>query len=352
MTHKERVLEALAHKETDRVPLMYRDVPSVRERLKKDMTLKTDDELLEALDIDFKWVAPTYVATNLITEDAYKKDIWGTEWKFTKFSEEGGYWNEISNPLAHVTDPAALDDYPWPKASDWDFSQVESACDKYSEYAIMTAPGIASPGIFQSPLQELLGAERSFIEPLINPEFFFKLVGKVTEFHISFIEEFFKAANGKIDFFRIGDDFGTQQGLFFSPDMWEEYFLNSFHQMSSTAKKYGAHYYQHSCGSVRDLIPSFLKAGVEVLDPLQTKAANMIPAELKAQYGDVLTFSGGVDEQELLPFGTPKMVKDGTRSLIDIMAKDGGFFLGPSHNFQDDIPTDNILAMYETAKNM
>ncbi|RGD76906.1 hypothetical protein [Bacteroides caccae] len=169
MTHKERVLKAMAHTETDRVPLMYRDVPSVRERLKKDLTLKTDDELFELLDIDFRWVNPKYIGGKTISEDTYRKDIWGTEWKLTMFSERGGYWNEISHPLADITDPAALDDYPWPKVSDWDFSEIESFCDKYSEYAIMTAPGIASPGVFQSPIQELLGVERSFMEPFINP---------------------------------------------------------------------------------------------------------------------------------------------------------------------------------------
>lgn len=350
MTHKERVLAALAHIETDRVPLMFRDVPSVRERLKRDLTVKTDDELFEAFDIDFRWVQPDYVGGKIITDGEYRKDIWGTEWKFTKFSEDGGYWNEITHPLENITDLAALDDYPWPKASDWDFTNVEALCDKYAEYAIMTSPGIASPGIFQSPIQELLGAERSFIEPFINPEFFKKLIDKISEFHCSFIDAFFKAGNGKIDFFRIGDDFGTQQGLFFSPEMWEEWFLAPYQRMSNTAKQYGAHYYQHSCGSVRDLIPSFLKAGVDVLDPLQTRAARMIPEELKAEYGDVLVFSGGVDEQELLPHGTAQEVRDETKHLIEVMGKGGGFFLGPSHNFQEDIPTENILAMYEAAK--
>lgn len=244
MTHKERVLKAMAHTETDRVPLMYRDVPSVRERLKKDLTLKTDDELFELLDIDFRWVNPKYIGGKTISEDTYRKDIWGTEWKLTMFSERGGYWNEISHPLADITDPAALDDYPWPKVSDWDFSEIESFCDKYSEYAIMTAPGIASPGVFQSPIQELLGVERSFMEPFINPQFFRKLVEKVVDFHVEFIDTFFKAGNGKIDFFRLGDDFGTQQGLFFSPEMWEDLFLDGFKRMGDTAKKYGAHYYQ------------------------------------------------------------------------------------------------------------
>lgn len=346
MTHKERVFKAMGHVETDRVPFMYRDVPSVRKRLKRDLTLHSDDELFEALDIDFRWVEPVYIGGKTISEEKYRKDIWGVEWKLTMFSESGGYWNELSNPLANVTDPSALDNYPWPNASDWDFSGVENFCDKYSEYAIMTAPGIASPGILQYPVQNLIGVERSFIEPLINPEFFKKLIDKVVSFQVDFIESLFRAGNGKIDFFRIGDDYGSQNGLLMSVEMWNDFFLNSCKRMADTAKRYGAHYYQHSCGAIRDLIPSFLRAGVEVLDPIQVLAKGMDPSELKKEYGDVLTFSGGVDEQELLPNGTPDKIKEETKKLIDIMGKNGGFFLGPTHNFQEDISTENILAMY------
>jgi uroporphyrinogen decarboxylase len=75
----------------------------------------------------------------------------------------------------------------------------------------------------------------------------------------------------------------------------------------------------------------------------------MVPAELKAEFGSRLCFSGGVDEQELLPRGTPEQVAQGVRELIDVMAPGGGYFLGPTHNFQADIPTANILAMYEAA---
>ena len=77
----------------------------------------------------------------------------------------------------------------------------------------------------------------------------------------------------------------------------------------------------------------------------------MVPAELKAEFGDKLCFSGGVDEQDLLPNGTTAQVARGVNELLDDMAFNGGFFLGPTHNFQDDIPTDNILAMYKAAKN-
>jgi uroporphyrinogen decarboxylase len=282
--------------------------------------------------------------------NGHKKDIWGVEWKYTRFSDSAGYWNEVSHPLAGMNDPEELENYTWPALEYWDFSEIELQCHQHSEYAIMTAPGIASPGIFQYPVQNLIGVERSFTEPFMNPEFFNNLIEKVLEFHVAFIDRFFAAAAGKIDFFRIGDDFGTQQGLLLDIDTWKTFFQPAFRTMADTAKKYGAHYYQHSCGSIRELIPSFLEAGVEVIDPLQVKATGMIPSELKKEFGKILTFSGGIDEQDLLPNGSTDQVKKGVREMINIMAPGGGYFLGPTHNFQDDIPTENILAMYEAGK--
>lgn len=93
-----------------------------------------------------------------------------------------------------------------------------------------------------------------------------------------------------------------------------------------------------------------MEAGIEVLDPIQVKANGMIPADLKADFGDKLCFSGGVDEQDLLPHGTPEEVKIEVKNLLDDMAHGGDFFMGPTHNFQDDIPTANIIAMYEVGK--
>jgi uroporphyrinogen decarboxylase len=348
MKPKERVLAALSHQEPDRVPFMYRDVPEVRNRLKKDLDLQTDDQLFEYLDIDFRWVNPIYIGPELELEYGHKKDIWGVELKFTKFSDGAGYWNEVNHPLIDITDPKTLDDFPWPQLEWWDFSDMEQQCNRYADYAIMTAPGIASPGIFQSPIQPLLGVERSFLDPYLNPDFFQALIDKILAFQVPFIEKMMQSANGKIDFFRIGDDFGTQQGLLIDVETWKQFIQPGFRKMADAARRYGAYYYQHSCGSIWDLIPALIETGVDVLDPVQVKAKRMVPADLKAEFGKQVCFSGGVDEQELLPYGTPEEVKAGVKQLLDDMAP--GVFIGPTHNFQDDIPTKNILALYAAAK--
>jgi uroporphyrinogen-III decarboxylase len=192
--------------------------------------------------------------------------------------------------------------------------------------------------------------EKSLIAMLANPSLIEALIRRIMDFLLPFTERMLSAAGGRIDFFRIGDDFGTQKGLLIGAAQWREFFQPALEALAQTAHRHGARLYLHSCGSVRALIPDFIASGVDVLDPLQVQAAGMNPAELKAEFGRRLCFSGGVDEQELLPRGTPSRIQVEVKRLLDIMAREGGFFLGPTHNFQDDIPTPNITAMYAAAK--
>lgn len=131
MLPRERVLKAFNHKEPDRVPFMYRDVPEVRERLKKDLGVATNDELFEKLDIDFRWVAPEYTGPELKLNNGHVMDIWGVEWKYTKFSDGAGYWNEVIHPLAEAQTSEDLEKYSWPRLEWYDFSKLESEGDRY-----------------------------------------------------------------------------------------------------------------------------------------------------------------------------------------------------------------------------
>jgi uroporphyrinogen decarboxylase len=350
-TSKKRVFDAINHNQPDRVPLMYRDVPEVRARLKKDLQIKTDDELYSNFGIDFRWVGPRYTGPELQISETEKKDHWGIEWQFTKFSNSAGYWNEKSFPMEGIESEEEVAKWPLPDLEWWDFSNLSSDCDQYKDFALMTAPGFSSPGILQYPIQSLIGTERSLMDLYINPEFYKAMITRILEFQMPFVEKMMKSAENKIDFFRLGDDFGTQQGLLMGVDQWKEFFQPALRLMADKAKEFSAKYYHHSCGAIRELIPSFIETGVDVLDPVQVKATGMVPAELKKEFGDKICFSGGVDEQDLLPHGTEKEVKEAVWRLLDEMYGNGGFILGPTHNFQDDIPTKNIVAMYDAALN-
>ena len=342
-------MTAARHKEPDRVPLFYRDVPEIEERLKRDLDLKDREAILQYFAIDFRWVEPRYVGPPRRDEGTGNiRDLWGVEYKYVT-AGVGAYWEPVGIPLLEVHDPAALEDYRWPRVDWFDFSGLDTQLAEYRDYAIMTAPGDASPNLLLT-IQNLLGMERALMDMLLNPEFYQRLIDKIVKFQLAFLERLFTEARGRIDFLRIGDDFGSQQGLLFSRELWRRFMQPALRAMDAIAKRHGALYYHHSCGAIRELIPLLIETGVDVLDPVQVKANGMDPAKLKAEFGRQVSFSGGVDEQELLSRGTPHEVREGVRSLLDVMAPGGGFFVGPTHNFQCDIPTENIVTLYEVAK--
>ena len=102
----------------------------------------------------------------------------------------------------------------------------------------------------------------------------------------------------------------------------------------------------HCCGSIRAFIPDRIQLGVDVLDPIQPTGPDMAPERLKADFGDRLSFHGGVDMQKLLPFATPEQVQNEARRYCETLGRGGGYILGPSHLFQPEVPPENVRAVY------
>jgi len=111
--------------------------------------------------------------------------------------------------------------------------------------------------------------------------------------------------------------------------------------------EFGCKVMKHSCGSVRDIIPAFIEDGVDILDPVQVRAANMDFPGLVRDFGDQITFHGAVDTQHTLPFGTTDNVRKQVRSYIDLTRERGGYIVTGSQDFIKDIPLDNLLAIYD-----
>ena len=149
--------------------------------------------------------------------------------------------------------------------------------------------------------------------------------------------------------FVTGTDFGTQTGPFISPKTYRDLY-QPFHKAVNTWAHQNTSWktFIHSCGSVIQLIPDFIAAGFDILNPVQTSAAGMDPQMLADQFGDQVTFwGGGVDTQHTLPFGSPDAIQAEVGERIQIFGSGGGFVFNPIHNVQADIPTPNLLALYQ-----
>lgn len=137
-----------------------------------------------------------------------------------------------------------------------------------------------------------------------------------------------------------------------SEDMWCDYFYENIKKLCALAKSYGITVMMHSCGGIKPLIPHLIKAGVEILDPIQITAKDMEPAILSKEFGKDLIFHGALDTQRILPMGTVEEVVEESKRLIDIFAKDGGFIFAPGQVLNNDVPVENIDAMYKTVNKL
>jgi hypothetical protein len=146
-----------------------------------------------------------------------------------------------------------------------------------------------------------------------------------------------------------GTDFGAQSGPFIAPKAYRDLF-KPFHKIINNWVHTHTPWktFIHSCGSVAAFIPDFIDAGFDILNPVQTSAADMDPHDLKEKYGDRITFwGGGVDTQKTLPFGTPDQIRAEVRERIHVFGLGGGYIFNTIHNVQARLPSENLLALYQ-----
>ena len=146
-----------------------------------------------------------------------------------------------------------------------------------------------------------------------------------------------------------GADFGAQNGPFISPKAYRDLY-QPFHKIINTwvHENTGWKTFIHSCGSIFKLLPDIVEAGFDILNPVQTSAADMGAEGLAERFGEQVTFwGGGVDTQQVLPFGTPEEVKAQVQERMRIFGRGGGFVFNPIHNVQAGVPIENLLALYE-----
>jgi len=178
-----------------------------------------------------------------------------------------------------------------------------------------------------------------------------RLLDALVEHHLRSLEKFLDAVGDLIDIVQMGDDLGTQHGPQISPQMYREFFLPRHRRIYSRVKEAsGLPVFLHSCGGIYELIPDLIEAGVDILNPVQTSAANMAPERLKQEFGKDLTFwGGGCETQTTLVQGTPEDVRRQVRERVEVFHAGGGYVFNQVHNVLTDVPPENVVAMFEAA---
>ena len=173
-----------------------------------------------------------------------------------------------------------------------------------------------------------------------------RLLTKIIDRNLIMLENIL--AVREIDGVLLGSDWGSQQDLLISPDTWHDLIAPGEKREYDLIHSYGKDVWIHSCGNILKIIPSLIEMGVDVLNPVQPECMDI--EALKREFGQRITFWGGVSTQRTLPYGTPDDVRRESRLVKSILGSNGGYVFSPAQELQEDVPRANIEALIDVAR--
>jgi uroporphyrinogen decarboxylase len=337
-----------------RIPVDYLAHRETNDKLKRQLNLSSEQELLDFLHCDFFYLPGRDISQNEGAVPFYKGNLAFTEtertcplgirWKRgayeSKFSVDSAISGPLDKPDLTVEDILA---FPWPKAADFDFSPLLDIAKLNSN---RTRIGGLWTGIMGDSYR-MHGFQNFLLNLAMNPEVIHALIDRMTEMYLELNDKYFATLKGNMEIWFFGNDFGSQESMLMSQEMWLDFFYPNIQKLCALAHSYNLKVMMHSCGAIEPLIPHLIEAGVDILDPVQVTAKGMIPAELAHKYGGKITFHGGIDTQNILPFGKAEDVRRHVVETVEALAPTGRYIFAPSQILGSDIPLENIITMYE-----
>ena len=349
MTSKERVLATLAHSEPDRVPINYGANGGIDGRLREHYGIKPDGgvSLSDKLGVDFRGVGAPYVGPRLHEEvpDRNVNGEWGIRTRWIEH-DTGGYWDYCDFPLKDATEEEVAA-WPMPSPDDFDCRHVFENCKQNEQFAISV--GGAGTGDIINTNGFLRTMEQTLVDLITDDPAGLLLMDRRTDINLEVTRRVLEAAKGRVDMMWLGEDLGTQNSPIISLELFRKHIRPRHQKFVDLAKAYDLPVMIHTCGSSSWAYEDFIEMGINAVDTLQPEAKDMSPRYLKDTFGGRLAFHGCISTAGPVAYGTVQEVIDYCRETLDIMMPGGGYCFAPTHALQDNSPTENVVAMYETA---
>ena len=366
LSSRERVARALNFQETDKIPVDFGGTVvtcldyNAHIKLKKYFGI-TDKKSDAIIDYTMGTVEPCEELKRIFESDFRRVSLNGGKpeiingvfengfgMKFKK-AEPHEYFDLIYSPMGNNTDVENMT-LPNPDDPALYFGIKDRAKDLYenSKYAIVADFGV--PGFYETS-QKLRGYENLACDLLDDTDFIRSLYDRLLELQKKFFGNYLEQVGKYVQVIGYADDLGMQDRPQISPEIYRTV-IKPYHKkiFKFIHEHTDAKILLHSCGAIFPLISDLIDAGADILNPVQIRAKDMDPEKLKESFGDKVSFWGGIDEQHILPNGTPEEIYAEVEKMAKIMGKNGGYIIAPGHNIQDDTPPENIVAMYEAAK--
>ena len=354
MNRRERVLMAISHERPDFVPYNFHAIDPVYTRVRQHYGLPDNDAVVEFVGNHIVKVGSDF-NVNPWADDVGMQLVPSGGPVTTAVDDAGGLhtdefgcvWDRghsmpfpVSHPLAE--DHVLLDSYLMPDPyRPGRFDPAKALADRYRGQVFLF--GKLGMALFERAWS-IRGMEQVLMDMAVHPEFIEELLDRILyEWNLPIIEQQLDLG---VDGFYFADDWGSRAGLLFSPGMWRRFIKPRLAVCYQRAKERGLIVGQHSDGNVLEIFPDLIEIGMDVFNPLEPSVYD--PYEVKAQYGDRVTFYGGIDVKRTLPRGTPEQVRAEVRERAECLGEGGGYILQSSHTILDDVPVENLVAYIET----
>jgi len=364
LSHRERVMMCLNHQQPDRVPMdMMGNATMLLDqtylRLRDYLGLEPidpvrsgssanyyDERILKYLDIDFRRVFLKKAPTNQATrhDDGSYTDAWGIRYK-----QHGIFVNIMESPMQNVQDIGDVEAFPWPKAEDLYITDgLEAEAKRLFEetdYAIV-ARNPLSPG-FLDLGSWMVGMADFLMLLALKPDVAERIIAHILEIYKGVYSIFLDAVGPYVQIVEVADDLGGQQQPLISPRMYRQLIKPAETELYTLIheKAPEAFIIHHSDGNIFKIIPDLVEAGVNILNPVQTSTKGMDAALLKETYGHKVSFHGAIEKMEASKDELVAEVKE----KCQVLGRGGGYILA-SCNHMIDVEPENIIAMFETAR--
>ena len=393
MNSRQRILNALNHKESDKIPVDLGATESTSihvvayDRLKKYLGINTTSyvpiisHMVSRVELSVtKAVGSDAIAfmpepekvkpwvlrdgskihipakTNIKVLDNGNIEEYDEQDRVLSRSPSGSwYFSEVLCPLENAKTIEEIDagkpfykTFDWPDYLDKSFAGLRRSAKSLRENSEHAIVGNLWLHLLAGG-QLLRGFENFMVDLMVEKEMAHRLLENLMEVYLKRIDNFIEAVGDYIDIIFLNEDLGTQSAPQLSLELYKE-MIKPYQKrlIEHIKKRSNKPVLLHSCGAIYDFIPDLIEIGVDALNPIQVSAVGMDTKKLKREFGKDITFwGGGCDTQEVLVKATPEEVKDEVCRRVEDLAHGGGFVFCQVHNILAEVPVENILAMYE-----
>lgn len=309
ISSRELVFNTLNFKNTSgRVPRQLWVLPWAEFTYPKEL-----QEIRNAFEWDFGGAETTYTNIPKTSGDPCEVGEYIDEWGCTFTNIHRGIIGEVKTPIVQDDDWNDSHKTTIPEGFlSFNPDEVNESYKKTDKFVIANA----CPRPFEQ-LQFIRGTANLYMDLMDPPKKMLEFMEKMHDYYCRLMT---KWAKTDVDALNMMDDWGSQQNLLISPELWKKYFKPMYKDYIDIAHKHGKKIFMHSDGHILSIIPELIDIG---LDALNSQIFCMGVDKL-AEFKGKITFWGEIDRQHLIPEGTLLDIDNAVKSVYNTLWQDGG----------------------------